>query len=69
MMGGPLLVIAGQEYAIPLLKRWMNPPDHFRDISLHDNVVVREEQTGNAKRARPPGPPPSGLAEFAGRAD
>ena len=45
MMGVPLLVIAGQEYAIPLLKRWMKPQDHFRDISLHDNVVVRAEDS------------------------
>lgn len=45
MMGVPLLVIAGQEHAIPLLKRWMNPEDHFRDITLHDNVVVRAEDS------------------------
>jgi endoribonuclease LACTB2 len=45
MMGVPLLVSAGQEYAIPLLKRWTKPEDHFRDITLHDNVVVRTEDS------------------------
>ena len=45
MIGVPLLVMAGQEYAIPLLKRWMRPEDHFRDITLHGNVVVMAEDS------------------------
>jgi endoribonuclease LACTB2 len=39
--GVPLLVIVGQETAIPLLKQWMKPVDRFIDISLHDNIAVR----------------------------
>ena len=38
--GVPLLVIVGQETAIPLLKQWMKPVDRFIDISLHDNIAV-----------------------------
>jgi endoribonuclease LACTB2 len=38
--GVPLLVITGQETAIPLLKQWMKPVDRFVDIGLHDNIVV-----------------------------
>ncbi len=40
LAGVPLLVVSGQERAIPLLKRWMKPVDRFVDITLHDNVVV-----------------------------
>lgn len=43
MAGVPLLVVSGQEYAIPLLKRWAKPEDHFVDITLHDNVIVTAE--------------------------
>lgn len=43
MAGVPLLVVSGQEYAIPLLKRWTKPADHFVDITLHDNVIVTAE--------------------------
>lgn len=43
MAGVPLLVVSGQEYAIPLLKRWTKPEDHFVDITLHDNVIVTAE--------------------------
>lgn len=43
MAGVPLLVVSGQEYAIPLLKRWTKPADHFVDITLHDNVIVTVE--------------------------
>ena len=43
--GVPLLVVAGQEAAIPLLKQWMKPEDRFTDITLHDNVVVTAEES------------------------
>lgn len=43
--GVPLLVVAGQESAIPLLKRWMKPEDRFVDIALHDNVTVTAEKS------------------------
>lgn len=45
LAGVPLLVIAGQETAIPLLKQWMKPEDRFVDISLHDNVNVAAEKS------------------------
>jgi glyoxylase-like metal-dependent hydrolase (beta-lactamase superfamily II) len=38
--GVPLLVVSGQEHAIPLLKRWTKPHDHFVDITLNDNVII-----------------------------
>jgi len=43
MAGVPLLVISGQEYAIPLLKQWTKPEDHFVDIAPHDNVITTPE--------------------------
>jgi len=38
--GVPLLVLEAQTGAIPLMKSWIKPRDHYVDISLHDNVVV-----------------------------
>jgi glyoxylase-like metal-dependent hydrolase (beta-lactamase superfamily II) len=38
--GVPLLVLEPQVPAIPLLKSWMKPQDHFLDITLHDNVTI-----------------------------
>jgi ribonuclease/clavin/mitogillin len=43
LAGVPLLVVAGQEPAIPLMKRHMKPADRFVDITLHDNVTVTPE--------------------------
>lgn len=40
LAGVALLVMEPQVPAIPLLKRWMKPQDHFVDITLHDNVTV-----------------------------
>jgi glyoxylase-like metal-dependent hydrolase (beta-lactamase superfamily II) len=45
LAGVPLLVVSGQEPAIPLLKHWMKPEDRFVDITLHDNVVVAPAET------------------------
>jgi ribonuclease/clavin/mitogillin len=39
-IGVPLLVIDTQVAAIPLLKQWTKPQDHFLDISVHDNVTI-----------------------------
>lgn len=38
--GVPLLVLETQTYAIPLMKSWTKPQDHYVDITLHDNVVI-----------------------------
>ena len=38
--GVPLLVLETQVSAIPLLKSWTKPADHFTDITMHDNVVI-----------------------------
>ena len=38
--GIPLLVLETQAYAIPLMKTWTKPQDHYIDITLHDNVVI-----------------------------
>ena len=40
LAGVPLLVVAEQQHAIPLLKQWMKPVDRFVDITPHDNVVI-----------------------------
>jgi endoribonuclease LACTB2 len=40
LAGVPLLVVSSQTQAIPQLRRWMKPEDHFVDITLDDNVVV-----------------------------
>jgi ribonuclease/clavin/mitogillin len=45
LAGVPLLVIAGQEHAIPLLKQWMKPQDRYVDITVHDNVTVAAEES------------------------
>ena len=39
-LGMPLLVLEHQVPAIPLLKQWMKPQDHYVDITLHDNVTI-----------------------------
>jgi glyoxylase-like metal-dependent hydrolase (beta-lactamase superfamily II) len=36
--GVKLLVMETQRAAIPLMKQWTKPQDHYLDISLHDNV-------------------------------
>lgn len=43
--GVPLLVVAGQEPAIRLLKQWVKPADGFVEITLDDNVVVTAEKS------------------------
>jgi glyoxylase-like metal-dependent hydrolase (beta-lactamase superfamily II) len=38
--GVPLLVMAEQVSAIPLMNRWTKPQDNYLDITLNDNVVI-----------------------------
>lgn len=40
LAGVPLLVLEPQVPAIPVLKSWMKPQDHYLDITLHDNVTI-----------------------------
>jgi endoribonuclease LACTB2 len=39
-LGAPLLVLDAQVAAIPLMKRWTKPQDHYVDITLDDNVTI-----------------------------
>ena len=38
--GVPLLVLDVQVSAIPIMKTWTKPRDHYVDISTHDNLVI-----------------------------
>jgi len=38
--GVPLLVLESQVEAIPLMKQWTKPQDHYVDIAMDDNVVI-----------------------------
>ncbi len=38
--GVPLLVLETQVKAIPLMKTWVKPADHYREITTHENVVI-----------------------------
>jgi ribonuclease/clavin/mitogillin len=38
--GVPLLVLDVQVSAIPLMKTWIKPQDHYVDITLDDNVTI-----------------------------
>lgn len=40
LAGVPLLVLEAQVHAIPLMKTWTKPQDHYLDITLHDNVTI-----------------------------
>jgi endoribonuclease LACTB2 len=39
-VGVPLLVLASQIGAIPLMKSWTKPRDQYVDITMHDNVTI-----------------------------
>jgi endoribonuclease LACTB2 len=41
----PLLVLAVQVSAIPLMKTWTKPGDNYVDISEHGNVIISFEQS------------------------
>ncbi len=38
--GVPLLVLDVQVPAIPRMKTWIKPQDHYLDITMHDNVTI-----------------------------
>jgi endoribonuclease LACTB2 len=38
--GIPLLVLETQEAALPLMRRWTKPADHYVEIAMHDNIRV-----------------------------
>ncbi|HSA55470.1 MAG TPA: MBL fold metallo-hydrolase [Gemmatimonadaceae bacterium] len=38
--GMRLIVTEEQVHAIPLMKRWTKPADHYTEITTHDNVVI-----------------------------
>ena len=38
--GVPLLVLDVQVNAIPVMKTWTKPQDHYVEISTHDNLVI-----------------------------
>jgi ribonuclease/clavin/mitogillin len=40
LAGVPLLVFDVQISAIPLMKTWTKPQDHYANITLHDNVTT-----------------------------
>jgi glyoxylase-like metal-dependent hydrolase (beta-lactamase superfamily II) len=40
LAGAPLLVLESQVSAIPQMKRYMKPQDHYVAITLHDNVLI-----------------------------
>lgn len=40
LAGVPLLVLEVQVPAIPVMKRWTKPQDHYVEITTHDNVVI-----------------------------
>jgi glyoxylase-like metal-dependent hydrolase (beta-lactamase superfamily II) len=40
LAGVPLLVLDVQVSAIPRMKTWTKPQDHYVDITLHDNVTI-----------------------------
>ena len=40
LAGVRLLVLEPQVPAIPLLRTWMKPRDHYLEITLHDNVTI-----------------------------
>jgi ribonuclease/clavin/mitogillin len=40
LAGVPLLVLDVQVTAIPLMKTWIKPQDHYLEIAMHDNVEI-----------------------------
>ncbi len=46
-LGVPLLVLETQVAAIPLMKQWTKPQDHYMNITLHDNVTISFGESRN----------------------
>lgn len=44
--GVPLLVLEQQVDAIPRMKQWTKPADHYTEITTHDNVII---STGDSR--------------------
>jgi ribonuclease/clavin/mitogillin len=40
LAGVPLLVLDVQVSAIPLMKTWTKPQDHYLEVTMNDNVVI-----------------------------
>jgi endoribonuclease LACTB2 len=38
--GVPLLVLDVQVQAIPIMKQWTKPQDHYVEITPHDNIII-----------------------------
>jgi ribonuclease/clavin/mitogillin len=45
LAGVPLLVLDVQVSAIPLMKTWTKPQDHYLEVTMHDNVVISCEES------------------------
>ena len=43
--GVPLLVMEEQVPAIPLMKQWIKPADHYTDITTHDNMIISSSES------------------------
>ena len=43
--GVPLLVMDVQVQAIPLMRRWTKPRDHYLEIATNDNVVISPDES------------------------
>lgn len=44
--GVPLLLLEVQVPAVPIMKTWTKPEDHYLDISMHDNLVITFAESG-----------------------
>lgn len=44
-LGVPLLVLDRQVAAIPLMRQWTKPQDHYVEITVHDNVTISFEDS------------------------
>jgi ribonuclease/clavin/mitogillin len=45
LAGVPLLVLEVQVSAIPQMRRWTKPQDHYVDITTHDNVTISFDES------------------------
>lgn len=43
--GVPLLVMEEQVSAIPVMKQWIKPADHYTDITTQDNIVIQTTES------------------------
>jgi glyoxylase-like metal-dependent hydrolase (beta-lactamase superfamily II) len=45
LAGVPLLVVDLQVSAIPRMKTWIKPQDHYQEVSMHDNVEIAVDES------------------------